>query len=62
MWHFVKKDNKLWVIKSFDHRSRRTVGWTLGGRDTATFRRLYNKVKHLKDTVFYTADEGRVKE
>ena len=26
----------------------------LGNRDTATFRRLYDKVKHLKDCKFYT--------
>jgi len=25
-----------------------------GGRDTATFRRLYNKVKHLINCTFYT--------
>ncbi|MDR3108392.1 MAG: hypothetical protein LBU65_01715 [Planctomycetaceae bacterium] len=36
MWHFIKKDDKLWVIKAFDHCSRRTVGWTLGGRQKTT--------------------------
>ena len=28
----------------------------LGNRDTATFKRLYSKVKHLKNCVFYTDD------
>ena len=28
----------------------------LGGRDSATFQRLYDKVKHLKDCMFYTDD------
>ena len=28
----------------------------LGGRDTATFRRLYDKVKHLTDCQFFTGD------
>jgi insertion element IS1 protein InsB len=28
----------------------------LGGRDAATFRRLYTKVKHLTDCTFYTDD------
>ena len=46
--------NKLWVIKALDRRRRRTVAWVLGGRDTATFKRLYNKVKHLKNCTFYT--------
>jgi insertion element IS1 protein InsB len=32
------------------------VGWVLGGRDTATFRKLYDKVKHLKNCRFYTDD------
>ena len=30
------------------------MAWVLGGRDSATFRRLYNKVKHLTDCMFYT--------
>lgn len=30
------------------------MAWVLGGRDTATFRRLYNKVKHLTNCTFYT--------
>jgi insertion element IS1 protein InsB len=32
------------------------VAWVLGHRDTATFRRLYRKVSHLKNCVFYTDD------
>ena len=32
------------------------MAWVLGGRDTATFRRLYDKVKHLKSCIFYTDD------
>ena len=30
------------------------MAWVLGGRDSATFRRLYEKVKHLKNCTFYT--------
>jgi len=30
------------------------VAWVLGNRDIATFRRLYDKVKHLIDCIFYT--------
>jgi insertion element IS1 protein InsB len=50
------KKNKVWVIKAIDRRTRRTVAWVLGRRDTATFRRLYDKVKHLKNCTFYTDD------
>ena len=30
------------------------MAWVLGNRDTATFRRLYDKVKHNIDCIFYT--------
>ena len=30
------------------------MAWVLGNRDTETFQRLYDKVKHLKDCTFYT--------
>ena len=32
------------------------MAWVLGNGDVTTFRRLYNKVKHLKDCTFYTDD------
>jgi insertion element IS1 protein InsB len=32
------------------------VAWVLGHRNTATFRRLYRKVQHLKNCIFYTDD------
>jgi insertion element IS1 protein InsB len=51
---YTGEKNKLWVIKALDRRTRRTVAWVLGNRDTATFRRLYDKVKHIKDCIFYT--------
>jgi insertion element IS1 protein InsB len=50
------KKNKLWLIKAIDRRTGRTVAWVLGNRDVATFRRLYDKVKHLKNCIFYTDD------
>jgi len=48
------KKNNLWVIKAIDRSTRRTVAWVLGNRDSATFRRLYDKVRHLKNCTFYT--------
>jgi insertion element IS1 protein InsB len=57
MWHFIKrKKNKLWVIKALDKRTRRTIAWVTGGRDEKTFRRLYDKVKHLHGCMYYTDD------
>ena len=54
-FHRLKK-NKKWLIKALDRGSERTVAWVIGGRDAATFRRLYEKVKHLKECIFYTDD------
>ncbi|MDR2124137.1 MAG: IS1 family transposase, partial [Desulfovibrio sp.] len=55
MWHFIRqKKRKLWVIKAVDRSTRRTVAWVLGNRDTSTFMRLYQKVKHLNNCLFYT--------
>jgi len=51
---YKEQKNKLWVIKAIDRCTGRTVAWVLGGRNTATIRRLYDKVKHLKDCTFYT--------
>ena len=50
------KKNKKWIIKAVDRVTRRTVAWVIGGRDAATFKRLYDKVKHLKNCTFYTDD------
>jgi insertion element IS1 protein InsB len=32
------------------------VAWVLGKRDAETFKRLYDKVKHLKECIFYSDD------
>ena len=50
------KKKQAWVLKAVDRSTRRTVAWVLGHRDTATFKKLYNKVKHLEKCLFYTDD------
>ncbi|MDR0372947.1 MAG: hypothetical protein LBI79_05260 [Nitrososphaerota archaeon] len=47
---------KLWVLKALDRGTQSVVVWVLGHRNIAVFQRLYNKVKHLKNWVFYTDD------
>jgi insertion element IS1 protein InsB len=44
----------LWIIKAVDRSTGRTIAWVTGNRDAATFRRLYDKVKHLTHCIFYT--------
>ena len=50
------KKNKRWILKALDRNTRRTVAWVVGGRDAATFRKLYCKLEHLNDCHFYTDD------
>ncbi|MBF0515959.1 MAG: IS1 family transposase, partial [Nitrospirae bacterium] len=54
-FYWVKK-NKTWIIKALDRSTGRTVAWVLGNRNAATFEKLYLKVAHLKDCIFYTDD------
>jgi len=37
-----------------DRKARKTIAWVTGGRDVATFKQLYRKIKHLKKCKFYT--------
>ena len=50
---YIKK-RKLWVIKAFDRSKNQMVAGVTGSRSAKTFRRLYEKVKHLKNCIFYT--------
>ena len=52
-FHRLKK-NKLWLIKAIDRYTGRPIAWVLGGRDTAAFRRLYDKIKHCRYCMFFT--------
>ncbi|MCL2643734.1 MAG: IS1 family transposase, partial [Candidatus Bathyarchaeota archaeon] len=46
--------NKLWIQKALDRSTRRTAARVLGHRDTTTFKKLYNKVKHIEKCIFYS--------
>ena len=56
MWHFLQSKKQKWIIKALDRGTRRTIAWVIGSRDVATFERLYDKIKHLNDCIFYTDD------
>lgn len=43
-------------MKAMDHGTGRTVAWVTGGREAATFQRLYNEVKHVTSCIVYTDD------
>lgn len=48
------KKNKKWILKALDCSTRRVIVWVVGSHNVATFRKLYNKVKHLKNCTFST--------
>ena len=48
------KKNKRWIHKAVSRETGKTVAWVIGGRDADTFRRLFDKVKHLSDCQYYT--------
>jgi len=50
------KKNKFWLIRAVDRATRQTIAWVLGRRDIRTFKRLYEKLKHLKNCIFYTVN------
>ena len=54
MAFYRTKKNKEWIIKAVDRKTRKTIAWVTGDRDIATFKNLYNKIKHLKKCKFYT--------
>lgn len=55
LWHFVVcKKNKLWVIRALDRSSKKIIAWVLGKRNADTVQKLYEKLKHLSNAMFYT--------
>lgn len=44
----------MWIIKAVERTTKRTIAWVLGNRNISTVQKLYNKVKHLKECIFYT--------
>jgi insertion element IS1 protein InsB len=40
-------------LKALDRATHRIIAWVIGKRNKATFKKLYNKLSHLKAT-FYT--------
>ena len=49
------KKSKLWIWKAYDRGQRQCVAWVVGGRDTATFQRLWERVNR-PDCTYYTDD------
>lgn len=45
MWHFINgKENKLWLWRAIDGKTRRPLAWELGDRSADTLKRLIERV------------------
>ena len=51
-FHSIKK-KKIWIWKALARNTGRIVAWVIGSRSTKTFKKLFEKVKHIKG-YFYT--------
>jgi IS1 family transposase len=59
MWHFIEsKKTNFGSSKPLIVVAGKLSPGVLGGRDSATFKRLDDKVKHLENCTFYTDDLG----
>jgi len=45
IWHFVNgKENKIWVWRAIDGKTRRPLAWVLGKQDSSTLKQLIDIV------------------
>jgi IS1 family transposase len=51
-FHRVKK-NKFWIWKAYCRDTRQLIDWECGGRDNATFSKLYDRLKAWNVSVFF---------
>ena len=62
LWHYIgKKCRKKWILKAVNRKTGKTIAWVTGGRDIETVKRLYAKLEHLKNAIFYTDDLRRLR-
>ena len=52
---YPRKKRKVWIWKALDHITKKPIAWVVGNRNAKTFRKLFDKVKHL-NARYYTDD------
>ena len=57
MWHYLHgRTNRVWIWKAYDREKDRLIDWECGGRDEATFRRLFTRLERWKPRLYCTDD------
>jgi insertion element IS1 protein InsB len=57
MWHYLhRRTNRVWIWKAYDREKDRLIDWECGGRDEATFRRLFARLERWKPRLYCTDD------
>jgi insertion element IS1 protein InsB len=57
-WHYVHcGTNRVWIWKAHDREKHRPIDWDCGGRDEATFRRLFVRLERWKLRLYCKDDD-----
>jgi insertion element IS1 protein InsB len=51
---FTLKKTKVWIWKAYCRDTRQLIDWECGGRDNATFERLYERLKQWDVKIFFS--------
>ena len=57
-WHYLKKEQRVWIFKAYDRHRKRLIDWECGDRTAATFERLYKRLSP-HNILFYNSDPWR---
>ena len=44
-WHFIKKQQKIWIFNAYDRTGKRLLAFEFGDRSRETLRRLFDRLK-----------------
>jgi IS1 family transposase len=50
----IFKKNKVWIWKAYCRDTRQLIDWECGGRDSATFSKLYTRLKAWNVTIYFS--------
>ena len=50
----LSRKNKAWVLEALDRSTKEDIAWAIGKHDSNTVKKLYDKLRYLKECIFYT--------
>ena len=58
MAFYKLKKNQVWIWKAYCRNTHQLIDWECGGRDNATFSKLYERLKAWNVTIFFADNWG----